>query len=369
MKSSAKSITRQHSRRAFVRSLSRKNIEDDITDSTTRCDDSWRSLSVRSLTSETPSRLSVDGTSANSGGSSAPLRKLYRSASNRCSKLVWTTMRQKEGFGSRIENDQRNVAPVSMTIEEGSFENTVALDVTDAETDKEKALTSLVISSPTAFSLFQSQSKRSAAGGMHCLSVSCHSVPSSRGARRHTSELAKPTRPVLQHKTMSCRELNVNNASPPLTRNRISDKQFPSQSQVFGMLTAPCGDVPQKHSSRKSHYREIPITHSPPDTRQQSKQRTIVDRPVPQHSVSGARTSSILHSGYFSPRQRPRRHVTTRHPGPPVRTSRSFNSSVHKSSSLKPLAEADFSQETLKQLLKEYDMLMIDANDETLTGW
>ncbi len=192
-------------------------------------------------------------------------------------------------------------------------------------------------------------------GRPNCVSTAHHSAPSCGGARRQTSELVESAQPP----TTSSLELNVNKDATPLSssRNRHTVKQSPSQSQMFGV------PLPQQvHSTESNSLSKDPIMCGPPVTRQRTKQAEVnID-----HFVSDSSTSSMVDIDYASPCQLPRRGVSTTSP---LKGSRTFSSSLNKSKSATPVARKDPAHVALKELLKDYDMLMIDTNDEQLTEW
>ena len=330
------------------------NIDDDITDSTTKLDESWRSLSARSLASETLSRQSVESPSVSSRGSRKAFDKHY--------KMV-RTMRHRHV--SLIGKSQTSVDTESSNTNKRATEvNVAAVDVTEVETDEEDAMIHVAHANPTAFSLFQSQSQRSllSAKSDH-LSQDFRSIPNSRGARRYTSELAKTTHPAQGHTATTA------NSSPLfLTKNRLSIQRYASQSQLFGMVP-PRVNGPQKQSSKESAAPIRPSVRDSPVAKPISEQYADVtigcDRRSPRRAVSEVGRSSLFQPGYT--RQRSSRRVSTPRLCPSVSKQVAPHSALQKP---KAVAQSYSSHEKLNQLLKEYDMLMNDSSNEaTLTGW
>ncbi len=356
MKTSPKPISKPPSLRVSAGQIGKVNkvhIDDDITESTTKCDESWNSLSGRSLASECRLMLSVDSLSTSARGG--------RNTSGRHFKSIRKTI---NSHSSQIIQKQTNVALGKSTANNRKTESRLVspTSVTGLETNIEKDITRVAVNNPTAFSIFQPQSRRGVTrANTGYLPPDCRSIPNTRCARRYTSERTSPTR---VHNATSPRQQQSDKA-PFLSKSDHAVQRYPFQPQVYAKSPPLVGN-PSQQSPEESLRKESTVLRGPVITKPTSQQAVMAvgcDRRFPRRAISEAKATSFFQPCLTSAGQKSSQHASTMGFGSPVQKNQSVRKLVHELDVCSPVARSYTCHDTLNQLLNEYEKLMFDTNE------
>ncbi|GAX15651.1 hypothetical protein FisN_3Hu123 [Fistulifera solaris] len=329
------------------------HIDDDITESTTKCDESWNSLSGKSLASECRSMFAVDSPSTSA-----------RKGKNFTGRHFKSVRKTVNTHNSQIGQNQANAVLRKSNVNGKNTESrlTSSTSVTGLEANVEQDMALVAVKNPTAFSIFQLQSRRGIAReNTGYLPPDFRSMPNTRGARRYTSER---TSPAHAHNATSSRQQQSDRALF-LSKSDHAVQRYPFQPQVQAQSPLVVSN-PSRKSPRKSPLKENTVLRGPVITRQASQQAVMAigcDRRSPRRAISEAGATSLFQPNSTSAGPRSTRCTSALGSGSSVQKQQAARKTVHELDVCSPVARSYTCHDTLNQLLQKYEKLMFDTNE------